>query len=165
MLALLIINNSFHFLMGKYSLDVTLVKESFDKDALRYIHFRSMQNFILHIDEIKNENDRSKIERYIDEYFNEIKNTDGLITDDFSKNLYKNLISQLGIYFQKHQGFRVVIRPSTFVPAIFIDLFLFFIGILKYIDYIPILTTFTLLFYLQGFFIYKRIHKSWGYRY
>ena len=115
--------------MKKYNSDITLIKESFDKSALRYVHFRSIENFILYIDDIKNMYDKSKIENYINEYFYEIKNTDGLITDEFSYYLYKNFISKIGIYFQKHLGFRVITRPSTFIPTTFVDILLFFTGI------------------------------------
>ncbi len=150
--------------MNKYD-EIGLIKNKFDSNTLKLIHFRSMENFILYFKEINNANDRIKIENYINAYFNDLKDADEYITDEFSKYLYKNYISKLGIYYQYNIGFKAKTRPTTFIPAIFMDFILLIFGILKLINYIPIFSSLILFFYLRDRLKYEKINKLWGYRY
>lgn len=141
------------------------IAQSFDKCALKFIHFQSIKNFIFRFNDIRNENDKIKIKKLLEEYFREVNAINGLVTDDCSKELFIHFISIIGKYYRDHFGFIRKTRKSGIALFIVIDLILFSIlkAAFQIHYYIPVLSIFVIFSYFDGIFRLK--NKLYGYRY
>ncbi len=151
--------------MSDFSKEVDYLQNNLDKEALKYVHFGSVKNFIFHLENIRNEIDEHKIRRLLENYFAEVQGQDGLITEDLSKELYQNYISKIGNDYRKQAGFTIALRLSAFFIPICIDSILLTTGILKKIYYVPIFTLLLLFSYLDQIFRIEKLHRLYGYRY
>jgi hypothetical protein len=71
------------------------------KRMKKYIHYRSMRNFLLCIDEIKNSRDKEKIREILSNYIYDVKSKDYIFDALESTNLAKKSLSIYQRFFKK----------------------------------------------------------------
>jgi hypothetical protein len=119
------------------------------KRMKKYIHYRSMRNFILHFDDIKNSKVQEKILALLSEYIEEVKTNHYDFEAESSYHLARKYLSDLSDYFREYSNFMQVIKvQNVFLYGILGDGLLYLVGFLSKIWYIPIVTVFLLLYYL-----------------
>jgi len=88
-------------LFGRYNyiLKYLNVKEK------KYIHYRSLKNFILHVDDIVSEDDNYKSKCILNEYLDIVENSIGNIDSVITTNLFVDYLYPLGEIY-KEVGFK-----------------------------------------------------------
>jgi hypothetical protein len=137
--------------------------ERFDNSALKFIHFKSVRNFIMHINDIKNQNIKDTIANLLENYFFEVKREDDLISEELSQYLFFEYITKIAKYYEIQVGFRRVIRKSTVMLAMVIDGLLYFSGVLSKLFNIPLTTIFVLFTYTHQVLRFKT--RLYGFKY
>ncbi len=121
----------------------------------KYIHYRSMRNFVLHYDEIESPLARENINVLLSEYIEEIKANDYDFESEASFQLARKYLFKLSSYYKEYSNFTVLIRMQVILLyGILGDSLLYFTKIPSRIWHIPIITICLLLYYLFVF-IYK----------
>lgn len=97
-------------------------------DNKHLYQINSINNFLLHIDEIKNENDKEKVFCLLNEYLDYVSAHS--ITRTECKELYFEYIHPIGSLYVKHASFRLLFhyRPVA-VVLLLINLLLFLFSI------------------------------------
>ena len=115
----------------------------------RYVHYKSMRNFLNHFDEIESASAKQKIILFMDGYFNEIE-AGGYIFDSYeSADLAKKYILNISGYYKTDSNFMRNLRFSSVVIYGFMaDSLLFLSGFLSHFHHIPVATTIFLSYYL-----------------
>jgi hypothetical protein len=102
--------------------------DTLDDKKKRYIHFKSLNNFIIHIDEFKIHKDEQYCEQKINEYLEIIANRETVIDSATGVYFFEMFISPLGNKF-KELGFKSI------VPIKYLFLFSLMIDSLLYIGF------------------------------
>ena len=124
------------------------------------IYFKSIQNFLLYVDQFKNETEKEKVVEKIEKYFLQIEenNFSFLLSDKLS--VLKNIISPIAFYYKLRFNFRFYIglKYSLFI-GLNIDAVLLIFGILKNLFYVPIVTIILFLYWLFIEIFYAKKNK------
>ena len=121
----------------------------------KYLHYRSMRNFVMHFHEIKSERERAKILTILEEYVECVKVGDYSFEGVESAELAKSFVFPLSEYYKTDSKFmRVVKLENVFLFGPLVDGLLYLVGILAKLDYVPIATCF-----FMAYHIYLRIFK------
>jgi hypothetical protein len=119
----------------------------------KYIHYRSMKNFVLHFDEIQSSLAREKVSLLLSEYVEEIKVGNYDFEGEASFQLARKYLFKLSDYYKKYSNFVVLMRLQVILLYGFIgDGLLYFTRIPSRIWHIPIITVCLLLSYLYVIF-------------
>ena len=128
------------------SLD-TLLSEKMKK----YIHYRSMRNFVLHYEEIKSPDAQDKISRIFSEYAGDLHAHNYDFEGEASYMLARNYIFPISKYYTKYSDFMARLRVSVILLFGFTgDSLLYLTGIPDHIFHIPIVT---ICFFLYQVFV------------
>lgn len=115
----------------------------------KYIHYRSMRNFVSHYDEVKNVRAKEKICSLLSSYIEEVKANDYSFEGYSSGDLAKKYLFELAEYYREYSNFMRGIRiQMVFLFGIMGDSLLYFTGVLADIWHIPIVTVGLLMYYL-----------------
>jgi len=129
---------------GILSLD-SLISERMKK----YIHYKSMKNFVLHIEEIKNPRHRSHIMQLLSQYLEETKENDYNYDVSTTGDLARKYLFVMGDYYRRDANFVQALKiEHVFLYGIMIDSLLYFAGILSKFAYLPLTTIGFLTYYL-----------------
>ncbi len=125
----------------------------------RYIHFKSLKNFILYLPELKVKEDKQNSEKKIIDYLEIIEQNIDEINGAFTTDLYTNYIYPLGNTYKKI-GFKKIISPKYLIIfSLPVDLT---VGILFWRFPYPILTLLVLLNYYWKQKKYIKTSKAFG---
>ena len=150
--------------MNDYENRLESIQSQLRRSDLKYIHFNSISNFIYHLNDIKGENSKDEIRKYLDKYFDFFNDT--LILDkSFSNEIYETCVKRIGDYFHVHLGFRLYsnLKYELFY-SIIIDLTLLLTELLRRIYYLPICSAIILIRYTY-LLRFKRDRKLYGYQF
>src|SRR5882762_8653321 len=76
----------------------------------KYIHYRSMRNFVFHYDEIQNKKTQDKICFLLSEYIEEVMANDYDFEAGSSYDLARKYLSKLSDYYREYSNFIGVIK-------------------------------------------------------
>ncbi len=114
----------------------------------KYIHYRSMRNFVLHLDEINAERDRAKILAILEEYVQCVQSNDYSFDRYSSADLATNYLFPLVEYYRDHSNFMpVVTLQEVFMLGFLVDSILYLLHALSRVHYIPVTTCVLFLYY------------------
>jgi len=115
----------------------------------KYIHYRSIRNFVLHFDEIKSEKARERICSLLTDYIEEVREKDyDLSGKGESLALARKYLSTIGEYYREYSNFMSVLEIKfVLIGGILGDAILFFTGLSSEIFHLPIVTIVLLLYY------------------
>ncbi|HEV2483298.1 MAG TPA: hypothetical protein VGS79_26715 [Puia sp.] len=148
-------------------MDFTEIKEtilSFDdltsERMKKYIHYRSIRNFVCHFDDIKSEMARARVCKMLSDYIEEVRAKDfDFAGKEESLQLARKYLSPLADYYKEDANFMVVIKIKfVFIIGIIGDGILYFSGLSSAILHIPIVTIAFLLYYL--FILVFKVQKG-----
>src|SRR5882762_8246690 len=115
----------------------------------KYIHYKSMRNFILHFDEIRGDIVKVRIVALLSDYIEEVELNYYSFEPDTSAELAKKYVFQIGEYYRAQSNFIRGIRiQMVFLFGIMGDGLLILAGLLSKVHNIPIVTLGLLLYYL-----------------
>jgi len=115
----------------------------------KYIHYRSMRNFVLHYDEIQSQNVQDKISLLLSDYIKEVEGSDYDFDAESSYYLARKYLSKLSEYYKEYSNFIGVLKIKTvFLWGILGDSLLYLSGLLSNLWYIPVVTVGLFLYYL-----------------
>jgi hypothetical protein len=122
----------------------------------KYIHYRSMRNFMLHFNEIGSERDRAKILTILEEYVQCVQSNDYSFDRHSSPELATSyLFPLIDLYRDNSTRFmRVIKLQEALMLGFLVDSILYLSHVLSGLHYIPI-TTVTLLSYYVFLLIFK----------
>ena len=113
----------------------------------KYIHYRSMRNFVSHYDDIQSQIARETISILLSEYVKEVQENDYDFDVDSSYHLARKYLSKLSEYYREYSNFIGVLKiKSVLLWGLLGDSLLYLSGLLSHLWYIPIVTV--------GFFFY-----------
>jgi hypothetical protein len=119
------------------------------KRMKKYIHYRSMRNFILHFNDVTNSKAQEKILTLLSEYVEEVKANDYDFEAESSYHLARKYLGNLSDYFREYSNFMRVLRiQNVFLWGILGDSLLYLAGFLSKIWYMPVVTIFLFSYYL-----------------
>ncbi len=116
----------------------------------KYIHYKSMRNFVMHFDEITAVKTRERIAKLLSSYIEEIRSKDY----DFSGKgeslqLARKYLPTLSSYFKDESNFMPMPKLKfILVGGIIIDSILYITGLSSAIFHIPIVTIVFIFYYL-----------------
>ncbi len=117
----------------------------------KYIHYRSMRNFVLHYDEIKNSAAQENISRIFSEYVEDLRVNNYDFEGEASYTLARNYIFVISKYYKEYSNFMAYLRVSVILLFGFTgDSLLYLTGIPDHIFHIPIVT---ICFFLYQVFV------------
>jgi len=115
----------------------------------KYIHYRSMRNFVLHFDEIKSDVVRNQISVLLSNYVEEIQANDYDFEGEASLQLAKDYLFKIADYYKEYSHFMVLMRVKVVLLfGIMGDTLLYFTNIPSRIMHIPIVTICLLVYFL-----------------
>jgi hypothetical protein len=115
----------------------------------KYIHYRSMRNFVLHYHEIQSEIAKEKIRVLFSEYIKELRAGDYNFEGEASYDLARNYIFVISKYYKEYSKFMAYMRISVILLFGFTgDCLLYVTDIPSRIFYIPIVTVCFCMYYL-----------------
>lgn len=116
-----------------------VINNSLSEKEKKLIFFKSVQNFLFYLSDIKDETERNEISQKIDFYFSQIEQKEFSFHISEKKEISKTIIRPLAFYFIRrfHFKYHGAIKVYLFI-GIHIDLILLLTGVLKHIYYIPI---------------------------
>lgn len=80
----------------------------------RYLHLRSVDNFIFHFDEIENEADKEWIYTTLTNYLLFCKQIDEDIDTKMGNQLYYEFLDKVAQYYRYHLKFRMVVNKVSY---------------------------------------------------
>jgi hypothetical protein len=114
----------------------------------KYIHYGSIRNFVLHIDEIRDEKTRQIIIDTLTDYVAEVKSNDYDFNGSSSTVLARKYLFPICHYYREDSKFMRFIKiDNVLLYGMLSDSLLYLTGILPKIYYIPIITITLLLYY------------------
>jgi hypothetical protein len=125
---------------------------SFSNGKLKYYHYRSVNNFIFHLNNIKNETDKEKIYLLINEYLDIIKNEPNP-DRNVAINFFENYVRPVGKYYE--DDFNFVPMFSLWIASFWIITFLF----IEYIFNLPFVVMFMTGFLIFIYYIYILVKR------
>jgi hypothetical protein len=129
----------------------------------KYIHYKSMRNFINHFDEINDKTTQRRILALMYEYFEEIKGSDYDFDVYTSTELAKKYLFDIAeVYKQDSNFMRIIKIQHVFLYGILIDSLLYLSGVLSLFRHIPIVTTVFLFYYLFVAIFKERQGRVYG---
>ncbi len=84
----------------------TLISERMKK----YIHYRSIRNFVIHYDEIQSGAAKEKIRSLLEEYIEEVKAYDYDFEGEASLQLARKYIAKISGYYREYSNFMGIIK-------------------------------------------------------
>jgi hypothetical protein len=115
----------------------------------KYIHYRSMRNFVLHFDEIKNPAAKENISRIFSEYIEDLRVNNYDFEGEASYTLARNYIFVISKYYKEYSNFMAYLRVSVILLFGFTgDSLLYLTNIPDRILHIPIVTICFFIYYL-----------------
>ena len=117
--------------------------KSYPKNRLKYIHWKSVRNFIYHLNNFPDNPDKSKIEIRLLEYIEIVDKSSVINTSQDSLNLFNAYLQPTGKLYEHYLDFHVVAKTSTIlfgsliivVALYFLNAnYLFYIGLI-FIDF------------------------------
>jgi len=142
------------------------LKSTLPESQLIFLHYRSIDNFLYHFNEIKSELVKRKILEYLEKYFVEIKEKDYFFDNTESNYISQKYIKNIGTYYNYDLNFKVYIpiKRAIFI-GLNIDIILFLTGLLKKVYYLPICTIFFTIYFLYLLLFYGKQKKLYGFKY
>ena len=137
-------------ILGRYN----SIIEVLNKDQRKYIHHKSLRNFILHLDELESVGYRNNIERKIDDYLDFIEQNANEIDRHYTATLFADYIFPIGEVYKKIKFRRIAVLENWLPFGIIIDCIVS--GFLVKFP-CPILTSLILLNY---FFRQRKYYKA-----
>jgi len=129
----------------------------------KYIHYKSMRNFINHFDEINDERTKNRIMALMFEYFEEIKASDYDFDVYSSTDLAKKYLFDIAEVYREDSNFMRIIKiQHVFLYGLLIDGLLYLSGVLSFFWHIPIATTGFLFYYLFVVLFKERKGRVYG---
>src|SRR5450432_3723784 len=108
----------------------------------KYIHYRSMRNFVIHFDEIKNSIAQETIENLFSEFIEEIQEKDYEFEGSSSFELARKYVFNISPYYREYSNFMVLMTIQVSILFGLIgDTLLYFTKIPSRIWHIPVVTT------------------------
>lgn len=150
--------------MENFATALINIKDNFDDKALKFIHYRSLSNFVTHFDEIKNGSEKITIQNLLQNYLLEINDIE-VFTPEDSNRLFLNYINKLGMIYSRLLGFKLRTRGSAFSIGIFLDLIVLWICLSNNILFIPFFSLLILYFFLNDKLYLSKKKLVYGYRY
>jgi len=96
----------------------------YPKNKLKYIHYRTVQNFIFHLDNVSDNFQRDKITKSLTEYIELIDQSSVISNAIDAKELFQQYLEPIGNIYQQQLNFHISIKPATLL-FLGIPLFLF----------------------------------------
>ncbi|CAN5446312.1 hypothetical protein BH10BAC2_BH10BAC2_48850 [soil metagenome] len=122
---------------------------------MKYIHYRSVWNFINELDNIQPESEKQHCQRELLKYLNVVEeNIDELIDSSVTIALFNDYLYPLGIIYKKIEFLRITPLRISFTLSIIADILM---CILFWKYPLPILATLTLINY---FIINRKYYKK-----
>jgi len=129
--------------------DLLSFDEMLSETMKKYIHYRSMRNFVLHFDEIRTEKARDRVTSLLGEYIREVREHDYDFSGDESLQLARKYLSPLTDYFKEDAKFMTILKLKfVLVAGIVADGALYLTGLSAAIWHVPVVTIGLLLYYL-----------------
>jgi hypothetical protein len=114
----------------------------------KYIHYRSMRNFVWHFNEIRSERDRDKVLNLLAEYVQSVQDNDYIFDRHSSPELATRYLYPLVDYYRVNSRFMEIMKLQfVLIIGVLVDSILYFTNILSALHYIPVTTVFLLLYY------------------
>lgn len=121
----------------------------------KYIHYRTMRNFVLHFHEIESEMEKEDALVILSEYVQCVKHHDFSFEGKASAQLALGYLDPLISSYRTHSAFMPVLKlRDALVLGLVIDGILFLLGLLAALKHIPI-TTVSLFLYYGFLAVYK----------
>lgn len=143
---------------------VDVLKETLTEEQKKLLSLNSIQNFLWSYDRLKIY--KIEVHKLLMEYFAIIERENYVIDKKISTGIAFDYILKIGTYYSKELGFKVQMRLLyALMIGIHIDIVLLFIGALKFVYYLPVITVILLFrwWYLKEF--YEKRHFVHGVRY
>ena len=129
----------------------------------KYIHYRSMRNFVFHYDEIDNEKVKNRISNLLTEYIAEVNQNDFDFEAESGYFLAKKYLSPLSDYYKEYLGFTGVMKiKNVFLWGILADSLLYLARYFYNFRYLPYVTISLFLYYLFVSFFKEPKGKVYG---
>lgn len=129
--------------------------EQLNQKQMKYIHYRSVWNFINELDNIQPESEKQHCQRELLKYLNVVEeNIDELIDSSVTIALFNDYLYPLGIIYKKIEFLRITPLRISFTLSIIADILM---CILFWKYPLPILATLTLINY---FIINRKYYKK-----
>ena len=123
--------------------------EMLSKRMKKYIHYRSMKNFVLHYDEIKSDVAKEKICFLLSDYIDEVRASDYSYEGESSFQLARNYLSKISEYYREYSNFTGLLKVKVILLfGIMGDSLLYLTRIPSILRHIPIVTIGLFLYYL-----------------
>jgi hypothetical protein len=124
------------------------------------IYFKSIQNFILYFDQLRNEHERREILDLMESFFSEIEENRFSYSISEKREILNRFINPIAFYYIKrfHFKFYIGLKYSIFL-GLNVDIALLIFGVSKYIYYIPIGTLLFLVYWLFIEIFYAKKNK------
>src|SRR6185437_7851181 len=125
----------------------------------KYIHYRTMRNFVLHFHEIESEQEKDEALMILGEYVQCVKHYDFSFEGKASAQLALGYLDPLIVSYRTHSAFMPVLKlRDALVLGLVIDGVLYLLGLLAALRHIPITTISLFLYY--GFLVVFKIPRG-----
>ena len=125
----------------KFQLVITL----YPKSKLKYIHYKTVRNFIFHFEDLNDGFQKNEIAKSLNEYM-ELLSQSAIIDNAIeAREIFQKYLQPIGIIFEEQLNFHITMRPTTllfFTLPLFLFLYLlkvptgYYIGLLVLTVYI-----------------------------
>ena len=112
-----------NYLESELDRRVSEIFNSIDPWNVRYLHTKSVRNFISHFSEIKNEIDKEWIYMTLSDYLTFCDNVDEVVDRAHSSKIYDDYIDKIAQYYRSNFGFIMVVS-NTLYTIIYLTVFL-----------------------------------------
>jgi hypothetical protein len=109
------------------------MNESTSANGRKYFHFQTIQNIIIHYDEIKTQNDKEWVYNSLLQYFAACKELGPAIDRNTSKMLFYEYVDNLADYYGKNLGFSLMLNRTVIYFFYFLCLLLTYIFVNVYV--------------------------------
>lgn len=152
--------------MKKYLELLDLWKPLLTKIDQENLHFKSMKNFLIHFDGLKDDSEKETVRNLIDEYFEELGKQEFSVDIEEGREIAAKYIDKIGMRYSFQLGFKRWTKFSSLLFfAVLGDLFLLLMGFLARVNYIPIVTLLLIAYAGYIHWVYGRRNKLYGPRF
>jgi len=132
----------------------------------KYIHYRSMRNFVLHFSDISNQILQNKILVVLNEYVDEIRGATFVIESDSSYFFAKKYLRPLSEYYHDNAQFVRIFQINAVITyGLMLDILLYLSRLFSKIEPIPLVTLGFFFYYLFVKIFKERKGRVYGYYY
>ncbi|HXB93377.1 MAG TPA: hypothetical protein VNU72_13860 [Puia sp.] len=125
----------------------------------KYIHYRTMRNFVLHFNELESEQEKEQALEILGEYVQCVRHYDFSFEGKESARLALGYLDPLIAYYRAYSGFMPVLKlRDALVLGLVVDGVLYLLHLLTALDHIPITTISLFLYY--GFLAVFKIPRG-----